>query len=181
MLNGVDPIILFQFKKLIPAVESLFSKTSIPVVAGETSSFPLPFIPLYLSEDLTGVFIDSESKAMDIDTTIETTTDGSAPLTSQRAISNTVKIEMIARANSIGISLFAALADLIFPKVTSKEYSITYLHGAITVFDGLLHSFSITQNANDDRYNITLELIKPAAASKISVPIVSKVTGTVPL
>jgi hypothetical protein len=181
VLNGVDPIILFQFKKLIPAVESLFSKSSVPIVASESSSFPLPFIPLYLSEKLTGVFIDSESKNMDIDTTIETTTDGSTPVTNQRAISNSVKIEMVARANSIGISLFAALADLIFPKVTSKEYSITYLHGAITVFDGLLHSFSITQNSNDDRYNITLELIKPAAPAKAAIPIVSKITGAVPL
>lgn len=184
MLNGVDPIILFQFKKLLPeTIAALPGATAapIPVVAKEPSSFPLPFIPIYLSEKLTGIFIDAESKSIDIDTTVETTTDGSTPVTNQRGIANTVKIEMQASANSIGVSLFAALADLIFPKVTSKEYTITYLHGAITVFDGLLHSFSITQNANDDRYNITLELIKPAAASKITSVFVPKLTGAVPL
>jgi hypothetical protein len=73
---------------------------------------------------------------------------------------------MVPNADSIGISLFSALADLIFPKVTSKEYSITYLHGAVTVFAGLLHSFSITQKANTTCYNITLELIKPSALPK---------------
>ncbi len=181
MLNGVDPIILFQFKKLLPAVESLFSsqKDKIPVVAQEPSSFPLPFIPIYLSEKLTGIFIDSESKSMDIDTTTETVSDGTTPQTNQRGIANTVKIEMVANRDSIGISLFAAMADLIFPKVTSKEYTITYLHGAITVFDGLLHSFSITQNANDDRYNITLELIKPATSSKVSSVFVPRLAGAV--
>ena len=48
--------------------------------------------------------------------------------------------------------------------MTSKEYSITYLHGAVTVFNGLLHSFAVTQQANNELYNVTLELIKPSAA-----------------
>lgn len=181
MLNGIDPIILFQFKKLLPDAESLSQK--IPVVAKQSSAFPLPIIPIYLSETLTGIFITQESKNIDIDTEIDAQTSGAAPVTNQRPIQSTVKIEMEASSGSLGVLLFSALADLILPKVTSKEYSITYLHGAVTVFDGLLGAFSVTQNDNDDRYNISIEIIKPKTTGPVAaaVPVVTPVAGAVPL
>lgn len=182
MLNGIDPIILFNFKKLTPGLAESISK--IPVIASIVSVIDLPVIPIYLSERLTGIYIDSESKNIEIDTSVDTLSDGSKPETNQRGIQSTVRIEMVASRDSIGVSLFAALSDLIFPKVTSKEYSITYLHGSVTVFAGLLHSFSINQNAGNDLYNITLELIKPSdvlATAKASIPVVGKVAGAVPL
>ena len=88
---------------------------------------------------------------------------------------------MVANKDSIGVSLFAAMADLIFPVVTSKEYSITYLHGAVTVFAGLLHSFSISQNANNTLYTISMELIRPSAAFKAPIPVVAKIRDAVSL
>lgn len=178
MLNGIDPIILFNFKMKPPgALTSLLSK----IMSMDESSFiDMPPIPIYLSERLTGIYIDSESKNVDVDTNIETLTSGDTPQTNQRAIGNTVRIEMVASRDSIGVSLFSALTDLIVPKVTSKEYSITYLHGAVTVFNGLLHAFSITQNANNDLYNITLELAKPAP-QKGNIVTVARNTGALPL
>ncbi len=182
MLNGVDPIIIFNLKKKIPDPTFVGpNKPTIPIVAAVENSIDLPLVPLYLSERITGIYIDSESKTMDIDTTVDTLSSGETPNINQRGIQNSVKIEMIARSSSIGVSLFSAMADLIFPKVTSKEYSITYLHGAITVFQGLIHSFSITQNSENDLYKISLELIKPSALLKAPVPTVLKQTGTVPL
>lgn len=179
MLNGVDPIILFNFKLLSPSLQESIAK--IPIVADVVAAIDLPVIPIYLSEKITGISIDSESKSMEIDTTVDTLSSGSTPTLNQRGIQNSVKIEMVASRDSIGVSLFSAMADLIFPKVTSKEYSITYLHGAVTVFAGLLHSFSISQNANNDLYTISLELIKPSALLKSPIPVVAKVTGLVPL
>lgn len=178
MLNGVDPIILFNFKKIPPSLQAVISKT--PVLASIVSAIDLPVIPLYLSERLTGIYIETESKSIDIETNTETLATGEAPVTNQRGLQSSIKIEMVASRNSIGVSLFAAMADLIFPKVTSKEYSITYLHGAVTVFAGLLHSFSITQNRENDLYQISLELIKPSG-TKFTVPVVGKVTGALPL
>jgi hypothetical protein len=179
MLNGLDPILIFQFKKLLPGLFDLgTTKPSIPVVASEsTSSFPLPLIPIYLSEKLTGLYIDTETKSIEIDSQAETLSSGDAENINQRGISSTVKIDMIASRDSIGISLLSALTDLIFPKVTSKEYSITYLHGAVTVFNGYLHSFSIDQNSSNDLYKVSLELIKPSAL-KLPIPVVGKVAGT---
>lgn len=178
MLNGLDPIIIFNFKKIPAGVEG---NEKIPLVASIVNAIPLPAIPIYLSERLTGVYIDSEDKNIDIHTETKTLSDGGAPEADQRGISSIVTINMIASKNSLGVALFSALADLVFPKVTSKEYSITYLHGAVTVFGGLLNSFSITQNANDDRFNIVLSLIKPPPVATKTIPEVAKNTGTIPV
>lgn len=178
MLNGIDPIIIFNFSKLLPSVFDTLN--SVPVVAGSPSSFPLPVIPIYLSEQLTGISIDSESKNLEIDTQVETKSNGDAPKYYQRGITSTVKISMIANRRSLGVSLFAAMADLIFPKVTSQEYSVTYLHGAITVFGGLLHSFSIDQTNENDLMRINLELQKPPTLGSLlisTVPVVNKTAG----
>lgn len=179
MLNGIDPIIIFNLKKLSPSIQASIAK--IPIVADTVASIDLPLIPIYLSEKLTGICITAESKSIEIDTDLETLATGENPVINQRGIQNNVKIEMIASSNSIGVSLFSALSDLIFPKVTSKEYSITYLHGAITVFGGLLHSFNIQQNTQNDLYEISIELIKPKAITKAGIVNVPRNTGAVPL
>lgn len=178
MLNGVAPILIFQFKKLLPDILGIATEAQkqIPIASETKSTFPLPLIPLYLDERLTGLYIDTESKNVDIETQTDSLSSGDSENINQRAISNIVKIEMIANRDSIGISLLSAMSDLIFPKVTSKEYSLTYLHGAITVFDGLLHSFSINQNSNNELYQISMEIVKPSAL-KIPVPIVGRVAG----
>lgn len=180
MLNGIDPIIIFNFKKLPVRLEAA---TKIPIAGSEGSSLPLdlPAIPIYLSENITGIFIQSEDKNIDIDTGMTTVADASKVITNQRPISSTVTIRMVASRDSIGVSLFAAMSDLIFPKLTSKEYSITYLHGAVTVFEGLLHSFSISQNSNDDLYEINMSLIKPPPEAASKVIEIEKKTGTTPV
>lgn len=175
MLNGIDPILIFNFSKLTTQAKNAVAK--IPEIATIVSKIDLPAIPLYLSEKLTGIYIDSEDKTIDIDTSIETLAIAADPLLNQRGINNTVKITMIANRDSIGLTLLAAMSDLIFPKVTSREYSITYLHGAVTVFAGLLHSFAITQNPGNTLYTITMELIRPGIVSKQPIPEVPGVKG----
>jgi hypothetical protein len=180
VLNGIDPIILFNFKKLSPSLSESIAK--IPVVASIVDTIDLPVIPLYLSERLTGIYVDAESKSIEVDTSTDTLSSGDAPEMNQRGLQNTVKIEMIAKQGSIGVMLLSALSDLVFPKLTSKEYSITYLHGAVTVFGGLLHSFSLSQEAGSNLYKISLELIKPTGKfAAAGPPTVVKVTGTEPL
>lgn len=168
MLNGIDPIIIFNFKtKQI----RLNPDTPIPLVPSDDVTIDLPAIPIYLSEAITGVIIDSEDKHVDIDTTTVAAVTGDKTTYTQRPIGSNVTINMTASKNSIGVTLFSALSDLIIPKLASKEYSITYLHGAITVFQGLLSAFSITQNTNDDRYNIVMTLVKPAVAKAGAVDV----------
>ena len=181
MLNGIDPIFLFNFSKLIPGFAETLA--SIPVVSSIVDTIGLPPIPLYLSEQLTGLYIDAEDKNIDIETSVETLTDGADPVVKQKGINSTVKINMIASRDSIGLTLFTAMADLIFKKVTSKEYSISYLHGTVTVFGGLLHSYSVTQNRDNDLVNVAVELSRTSVATvpKTPIPVVTKVTGALPL
>lgn len=183
MLNGLDPIIIFNFKKKIdpnlvgPQQQTLLQK--IPLVADIVDATDLPPVPIYLSEKITGLFIDSEDKNIDLNTTTETLNSGDDPLVNQKGISSTVKVSMQASRKSLGVTLMAAMADQIFKKASSKEYTVTYLHGAVTVFNGLINSFSITQNADDDRYQINLELTRSGANTqpKSPVTVVSKLSN----
>jgi len=157
MLNGIDPILIFNFFKLAPQ-SSVVSR--IPIVADIINTLALPPIPIYLSETITGIYIDSEEKSIDIETDVDALSSGKDAKINQKALGSTVRINMKGTRDSVGLTLLSSLADLIVPLVTSKEYSITYLHGSVTVFNGLLHSFSVTDNADSDLLNITLEINK---------------------
>lgn len=183
MLNGIDPIIIFNFSKLLPDLKDAVSGS--PILSKVVDKIGLPPIPIYLSEKLTGIYIDSEDKSIEIETSTETTTDGKTPVANQRGILSTVRINMVANSDSLGMTLLSALADLIFQKVTSKEYSIYYFHGGVTVFGGLLHSFNITQGSTNTLYNITMELSRSTVKAEVKVekgpPEVGKIVGAVPL
>ncbi len=156
MLNGIDPIIIFQYKKLV--TDSTDPVSKIPIVSKKKTYVDAPPIPLYLSEKLTGILIDEESKNLDIETHTNTLSNGESPIFTQKGIGSIISIQMTASRGSVGLTLLSAMSDLILSKVTSGEYSITYLHGAITIFSGLLHSLQISQSSNTDKYDITIEI-----------------------
>lgn len=173
MLNGIDPIIIFQFSKNVFAP----GNSKVPITNSVLSKLPLPAIPIYLSESITGVYIDTEDKSIDIATDTESLLLSPDPIINQRCINNVVKVTMLASVDSIGLTLFSALTDVVFPLVTSREYSITYMHGAIVVLQGLLHSFNITQESNSTLYHITMELIKPGVPQNSKSVMVSANPG----
>lgn len=181
MLKGIDPVIIFQFAKLAPSLGDTVSK--IPVVSKIPTLIDMPPIPIYLSQQLTGLHIDTEDKNVDIQTTTETTTDGSSPQVDQKGIGSTVAINILARKDSVGLSLLSAMIDQIFDKVTSKEYAITYIHGATTIFRGLLHSYAANQNADNELLTIKIEITKGEAQPTKAAPIpkVPALPGAVPI
>lgn len=156
MLGGLDPIIIFDFYKLAPELAS--SVPAIPLASSTPTRVNLPPIPIYLSEKLTGLYIDNEDKSIDIQTDVETKSDASDPSIQQKAINSVIRINMFANNESIGLTLLSALCDLALPMATSQEYAVTYLHGAVTVFRGLINSFSISQNSDNDLFTVTLEI-----------------------
>lgn len=174
MLSGIDPIIIFQFSKLTSEPGSLLSK--IPVISKIPTVVEQPPIPIYLSEELTGIYIDSEDKNVDIDTNTETLSSGESPETTQKGVGSTVSINLVAKKDSVGMSLLSAMIDLVFDKVTSREYSITYLHGATTIFRAVLHSFSVNQSATNDLLTIKIELSRGTKTpeKKAETPITPK-------
>ncbi len=161
MLNGLDPVIIFQFKKKVdptfigPQQQTLIER--IPLISEIPTFIEAPPIPVYLSEEITGLFIESETKSIDVTTDIEAKDAAKGTDVTQKPIGSNVKVELVAVQDSIGVTLLSALADLILDKLSSKEYAVTYLHGPITIFRGLINSFSIDQIAGTDKYRISIE------------------------
>ncbi len=181
MLNGIDPILIFNFSKLNEKTKNFIqsaSKGRIPITADIVEKIDLPSIPIYLSESLTGLYIETEDKSIEIESNIETLPLEADPKINQRGLNNTVKINLVASRDSIGLTLLTSMVDFIFPLVTSREYSITYLHGAITVFGGMIHSFSINQNSNNTLYQISLELVRVGIIPKTLLPKLDANPGT---
>lgn len=181
MLNGLDPIIIFRFSKRVENPTETQAK--IPLVDDVPTMIPGPPIPIYLSETLTGIFIDMESKNIDAQTTTETKTTDANPSVKQSGIANNVVIDLKGKKESTGLSLFLALADFAYTKLTSQEYSITYLHGPVTVFNGLLNHFSFTSDPNEDIIRIKIELSMGGAKEptpQANSATVQKSTGTLP-
>lgn len=158
MLNGVDPVILFQLYKLVPAAQSTLSK--IPIASDKKTLVTFAVVPIYLSEQITGLYIDNESKQIDIDTNTNSLPQSGELDVSQKALSSITTVQLKARAGSVGLTILLAMAELLLDKVTSQEYEITYMHGAVTVFGGLIHSLSYEQGENDDLIKIKLELAR---------------------
>lgn len=173
VLNGLDPILIFSFYKATP---TLAAKIPLAQDLG-LDRLELPPIPIYLSEQATGIYIDTEDKNIDIETNVETDRTGLDPSVNQKAIGVVTTIKMEARKDSIGLTLLSAVAEQIVNKLTSKEYGITYLHGPTTIFNGLLHSFAVSTESNTDKAKITLEIVKDGVKPAGAVE-VNRVTGT---
>lgn len=162
MLAGIDPIIIFELYKKVDVTAATTDK--IPV-AGQQSSYqfvPLTPIPIYLSENLTGLFISKVDKNIDIGTDTETFLNGSMPDTLQKGIASTVSITLNCKKNSIAMMILSSVIDLLYDKVTSKEYSISFLYGATTIFRGVMHKFSVSQTAENDLMEVNIELSRGA-------------------
>jgi hypothetical protein len=181
MLNGIDPIIIFQIYKqnAFSAQQNKILQSIIP--PNSDTRIPFPPIPIYLSEKLTGLYIESEDKSIQITTENQTFLTGDQHKEYQKGANSTLKVNLIANKDSLGLTLLSVLADLIFDKVTSKEYSITYLHGPIIIFGGLVSNFDIVQNNENDLARISLEITKGFTTQGTpAVPLVPNTTGAVP-
>jgi hypothetical protein len=181
MLNGVAPILIFTFpvSEKSPTFNAI---AGIPLVNEIVSAIGVP-IPIYLDERLTGVYVESETKAIDIQTTVEAKTEAGVPDVSQRGLDSLVTINMLANKDSIVLSAILALCDMVFQKVVAQEYKISYLNGVTTVFNGLLHGFQTSVDSDNDLVRITLQLSKSNQnlGNKPVATMLPKITGAVPI
>ena len=182
MLNGIDPIIIFQFS-ILPANPIFNSISGIPLLGDFVKNFGIP-IPIYLSERLFGIVLNSEEKSVDIETNVQNKTDGSKPDVKQRGTNNVVSLNMTATKDSIILAALLSLSDICFQKLASKEYSISYLNGSTVIFQGLLDSFTTTIDSNTDKIDISMKISKAPQNTTVETPTtpsLEKSTGTVPL
>lgn len=182
MLNGVAPILIFSFMPNLS--QSLFNGLAgIPVLGDVLPKIGIP-IPIYLDENLTGIYVESESNAIDIDTIVQARYDGKPPSVDQRGLNNLITINMLATKNSVMLSVLLAMNDMIFSRVVSKDYNVSYLNGATTVFNALLHGFSTHTAADDDLIRIVLQISKANQSKPVPPNLASalpKITGATPV
>lgn len=173
MLGGLDPVIIIQFKKRVESAAD--ANALIPVVSQEPTLISLPPIPIYLSEKLFNIAIGGTSKSIDIETDTETLTNGQDPNVNQKGIQSSVEVNIEGKQDSVALTLLSAMIDQIYDRVSSKEYSISFLYGATTVFNALLHSFSAETVEGTDKLLIKIKLTKGSKNPTKSNPV-----GSVP-
>lgn len=184
MLNGLAPIIIFYFPfkppSFLPGGQGEVAPPLLSDIFSEGGGLP---IPIYLDERLTGIYIDNQTKNLDIETNVQASDDAGKPLVSQRGLTNHVTVNLIAKKDSILLSVLLAMNDMIFSRVVARNYSISYLNGATTILNGLLDGISVAEGTDDDLVRIAVTISKPNLNKTVDTnPLqsVTKVTGTVP-
>jgi hypothetical protein len=185
MLNGIAPIIIFSFP-FNPKGANFNAISGIPLVGSFIAKNVGIPIPIYLDERVSGICVVDETKSIDVDTNPQQPFDIKTPIqVTQKGINSIVTVNMVAQKDSILLATLLALNDMIFARLVSQEYSITYLNGPTTIFDGLLHGFSSSQESNDDLVRVSLQISKanqktPSPGSQINIPSIAPfITGSV--
>lgn len=178
MLNGIDPLLVIVIKKKPP--QDIMGP-ALPVSLLDAIGLP---IPIYLSEKLTGVYVDSETRGIDVTTKNESLSsknplngENEPPQVSQQCSDSQVSINMLARSDSILLTAILALMDLIIDRLVSAEYSIHYINGPTVIFGGKLHRFGTSVSKNDNLVRMELVLstvVKDSPTPKASITSVAK-------
>lgn len=163
MLGGIAPILIFSF----PSDTGLnLGKVlgGIPLIEDSAPNLGIP-IPIYLDEKLTGMYIESESKSLDIDTDItpiyrNNNTKDVTNFINQSGINNLVSVNLLASRDSLVLSVLLSLGDMILNSLVKGKYSLSYINGPTLVFNGLLHSITDQSNSNDTLCRIQLQIQK---------------------
>lgn len=174
MLNGVAPIIIFTF----PLSNPVPNLTGIPTLDSLLGTIGIP-IPVYLDEKLTGMYVSSQEKHLDIDTQPELSSDGTQKVT-QRAVNNTVTVNFIASKDSLVLAVLLAFADEAFKRATNAKYSVTYFNGTTFVLGGKIQSLQSQDGENDTLTRITMVIHKEVQSTitKSSLTPISGSAGT---
>jgi hypothetical protein len=176
MLGGLDPVIIFQFSALAPSLSTTIAR--IPLASKVPSLIAMPPIPVYLSEKIFNIVINGTGKKIDIETDTETLTNGQAPDVNQKGIQSSVEISITGKQDSVALTLLSAMIDQVYDRVTSKEYAISFMYGATTIFNALLHSYSVETIEGTDKLEIKVSLSK-GSKNPIKANPVASVPGSV--
>lgn len=188
MLNGTDPLLIITLKNF--GKIDLFQEGAL-VNAADVIDVGLP-IPFYLSErpitgnlaqdlrsaslipQLNGVFIDSETRSLDVGTKVDpvlTKGPNGEPeeaIVSQTCLSSQLTINLVSTQNNVMVSAIIALFDLLVRRLTSGEYSITYFNRSTVIIGALLRRFSTIRNPNDNL--VRMEIVLETAERELPTP-----------
>ncbi|MDR0676301.1 MAG: hypothetical protein LBF97_04605 [Elusimicrobiota bacterium] len=177
MLNGIDPFFLIELtkkdtlKQVSEMDGTIYAENVIENITTNTR------IPIYLHR-LIGLYVSTENKGLQISSdtmndylkleTMNSVTQLAGTLKTQnkttttikqRPLQNSLDISLIGERNSVILNIFLTLADMIFEKLTSGDYSISYFNQNMLVYRAKLGNFNYNMNADNTLVNISLSLI----------------------
>lgn len=144
---NADPVLIIYF---------------IPKAATAAAHKGTPFIPIYLSEKITGLYVDTERETLSISTDRIVEVDKQNKTRSglkvlQKGETQTVEISLVGRRDSVGLNLLLPLLKTIYDKVLSdQDYRLAYFHQNVLIFDARLAGFNKSQSRTDNL--VTLEI-----------------------
>ncbi len=160
ILSSVAPILIFNFPFDSDSVNPVFNALSgLPLLAKASTSIGVP-IPIYLDEQLTGLYVESENKNIDIATEQNDAANSTKPFLTQKSISNTVSINLVGKKDSIFLTALLALVDIAYPQLVKAKYRVSYLNGGTVVLGGLLSGITSQDNSDNDLVNVTVTIHK---------------------
>jgi hypothetical protein len=176
-LNGIAPLLVIQLKNSA----SMNVVKKIPVAGDFLSKNVGVPIPIYLDENLTGIFVQGESKAIDIETRLDSIDGKNAPIVSQKALSSVTSVEMVASRTGVLLMTLIAFADLILTRVVAKQYSVSYFNGPTIIVNGVLHGFTTQLGENNDLVHIKMDIATaPQPPSDITPPVEKAIGAPIP-
>lgn len=158
MLDGINPLFIFNLKKKI----NISSNLKVPA-----------FIPFYL-DPMFGLYVNSQSKQIQIasdvmtnyiqggdglSTVATTAKDVKKATIKQRSLTNVVNIELVSGNDKILFNLFLSVCDYIFAYMDEMEYGITYFNQNIFALNAKLANFSYSGNNVNDLITIQMGLL----------------------
>ena len=178
---NADPVLIFYFN---PTAEN--------AAAGKST----PFIPVYLSEKLTGLYVDTERRrlAISTDNVVAVKTDkitqkkeyGKLEV-QQKGETQAVEVSLLGNRDSIGLNLLLPLLQTIYDKVIAVEdYRIAYFHKNVLIFNARLSTLDIHESSENTLVGIDIglevsqlqeketeqeDIVKSAANPAQSVPV----------
>jgi len=145
-LNGIAPIIIFNFYKEIPIpafLQGFTKRTTIPLIP----------IPIYLDEKLTQISLED----YDRETTIDALRDGVSSY--EKVSADVVNLKFSANKSNIVMTAISALIDLIVQNnVENKTYSITVFYDNIFIIGASLESFGSRLVDGTDKREISIRV-----------------------
>lgn len=164
MLNGLSPVIIYQYKPV---------DTSFSLFGFDVPSVGVP-IPIYLDEKLTGIMGEGASNKISIETS---TVNGT---TYQRQVSSDVSIKLRCRNNNVvGQTLLAILGEA-FKYSTTGSYGISLFYDSSFILDAVLKDFYSNPVNGTDMREIGITLSKRYSLVD-NVLVLQKVANAIPL
>ncbi len=183
-LGGLAPLLVFQLYPL--GVGALVSGLIPFIPADIANAVGLP-IPIYLSERQTGIYVDTESRQIDMETQSQQLRTGAVQV-DQRGVNNSVTIKLFGKTDSVLLTALLAMSDMLFAMAAAKSYKVSYFNGPTVVLSGLLHGFTSSSPSGTNLVEMTFVINKSnvsatlaAATTVAALAILPKVTAELPV